>query len=258
MLKELLIWLYVISWQVLRACSAVLLLIAAVLYAGAVAQSLYKSMNYVYVPKDPVVCGKMAGEVYRFSRLYFPFWPEYEGASSFDPDFVNNKKGCDANLRSVFLSMTWPGLEPAEDRLIFEQGLDHEGLLVGISPIKGRGGDLRLQRDHLLSKMPPENTLKNYDPVMNLYRAEALGRDMEQESMRIYWNEIEGEVTSVFDCYWRPSEPNFFACKMTFVVFDALLVDAIMRIDKLSQWEVIKDELEGFLIHAKKKVVQLN
>ena len=45
MLKELLIWLYVISWQMLQACSAALLLIAAVLYAGAVVQSLYKSMN---------------------------------------------------------------------------------------------------------------------------------------------------------------------------------------------------------------------
>ncbi len=252
MLKDLLVWLYVIGWQVLRACSAVLLLLLAVLYAGAVAQSLYKSMNDVYVPKDPVVCGKMAGDVYRFSRLYFPFWPEYEGKSSFDPDFVNNKKGCDANLRSVFLSMTWPGLEPAEDRLIFEQGLEHEGLLVAVSPVRGKGGDLVLLRDILLDKMPAEEARNSgFDPSLALYSAEGRNLAFGQGRKRIYWHESDGEVTTVFDCNWKPTEPHFYSCGMNFVVFGGVLVEANMRTEKLPQWRVVKSELEIFLMNSK-------
>ncbi|RPD95090.1 hypothetical protein EGN69_03260 [Pseudomonas monteilii] len=62
--------------EFLRLCSAVLLL-TPVLVIIVVA---WKSEPWKPggVKFDPFVCGRISGEVYKFSRLYFPFWPEYE------------------------------------------------------------------------------------------------------------------------------------------------------------------------------------
>lgn len=158
--------------EFLRLCSAVLLLTPVlVMIVVAWKSEPWKPGEVTF---DPFVCGRISGEVYKFSRLYFPFWPEYEGKSSFDPGFIYNKKGCDANLVSVFLSMTWPELEPADDSLVFRQGLEHEGLLVAVGPITAREGDLRRQLEFLLRKSPAETiTLAEYDESSSLYRVEA-------------------------------------------------------------------------------------
>ena len=194
----------------------------------------------------------MAGEVYRFPRVYFPFWPEYEGKSSFEPGFIENKKGCDANLVSVFMAMTWPGLEPAEDRLIFEQGLEHEGLLIGISPIVARQGDLPMLKDHWLSQIPKEAAARvEYDSLLRLYRVEGFAVGSVRGRKMYLWSEEEGRITSLTECLWRPRKPNFYTCKMNFVVFDQLIVDVAMLPEKLGQWSTIKSEVELFLTESK-------
>ncbi|WP_177331639.1 hypothetical protein [Pseudomonas sp. NBRC 111123] len=253
MFRFFIVWLYVVVWQVLRVFSGVILLFLVVIYVASVADSIKRSSTSSYVPPGPIVCGKMAGVVYEFQRVYFPFWPEYEGKSSFDPDFINNKRGCDANLRSVFMAMTWPGLEPAKDRLIFEQGLEHEGLLVAISPIFAKEGDLRLMRDYLLSKVVREAGSKViYDDLLKLYLVEGGDRTRKGGRKRIYWSEASGEVTSLTECLWRPREPNFYACQMTFVVFGVLHVEVTMLPEKLVQWPKIQRALEVFITKSKK------
>ncbi|EEQ04700.1 hypothetical protein yberc0001_39010, partial [Yersinia bercovieri ATCC 43970] len=39
------------------------------------------------------VCGKFNGHVMEVPQSYIIYWAEYEGASAWDPDFINNKKG---------------------------------------------------------------------------------------------------------------------------------------------------------------------
>lgn len=250
-IKVLLFRLYVIIWSLLRVGSVVLLLpvFLAFVYGGV---EFWQNRNRVYVPPDPVVCGKMAGNVYEFQRQYFPFWPEYEGKSSLEPGFSNNKTGCDANLRSVFLAMTWPGLEPAEDRLFFEQGLEHEGLLVSISPIVAQEGDLPMLRKYWLSKIPKEAAAKiEYDVLLRLYRAEGFDLDWGYGRKIYLWSEKDGRITSITKCLWQPKEPSFYSCKMTFVVFESLLVEATFLPEKLGQWSKIKTALVQFLISRK-------
>lgn len=40
------------------------------------------------------------------------FWAEYEGKSSWKVGFIDNKKGCDANLTLLTLEMLWPSMKP--------------------------------------------------------------------------------------------------------------------------------------------------
>ncbi|WP_156340861.1 hypothetical protein [Pseudomonas sp. NBRC 111124] len=231
-----------------------LLLIPAIVFVAHIADRIERSTTSTYIPPGPIVCGKMAGMVYEFPRVYFPFWPEYEGKSSFHPDFINNKRGCDANLRSVFLAMAWPTLEPAKDRLIFEQGLEHEGLLVAISPIFAKEGDLRRGRDYLLSKLDEVKGRKfTYDELLELYMVEGGDTSWEGGRKRIYWSESPGEVTSLIECRWRPRKPNFYSCEMTFVVFGQLYVKANMLPEKLVQWSQIQLALEVFISKSRKR-----
>ncbi|MGJ7549156.1 hypothetical protein [Pseudomonas alloputida] len=252
--KVLAIWLYRFVWSVLRIFSGLLLLIPAIVFVAHIADRIERSTTSAYVPPGPIVCGKMAGMVYEFPRVYFPFWPEYEGKSSFDPDFINNKRGCDANLRSVFLAMAWPTLEPAKDRLIFEQGLEHEGLLVAISPIFAKEGDLRLGRDYLLSRLNHDVSKGfTYDNLLKLYLVEGGDKLLGGKRKRVYWSEDSGEITSVTECLWRPREPNFYTCEMTFVVFGQLYVKARMLPGKLVQWPQIRLALEVFINKSRKR-----
>ncbi|PKI21976.1 hypothetical protein CXB65_13920 [Pseudomonas monteilii] len=238
-------------WSFLRLCSAVLLL-TPVLVIIVVA---WKSEPWKPggVKFDPFVCGRISGEVYKFSRLYFPFWPEYEGKSSFDPGFIYNKKGCDANLVSVFLSMTWPELEPADDSLVFRQGLEHEGLLVAVAPITAREGDLRRQLEFLLRKSPAETiTLAEYDESSSLYRVEARDTIFENHKKLIYWQGELDDLAAVGYCSWRPKVPNYYSCRMTFVVFGDVLVKVIMRPDKLMRWLEVRRSVVDFLINSRR------
>ncbi|MEZ1435843.1 hypothetical protein QVM41_06070 [Pseudomonas shirazica] len=241
------------AWNFLRVCAAVLLLIPVVVMISVAWKSEpWKKRERIAV--DPIVCGKISGKVYEFSRLYFPFWPEYEGKSSFDPDFVNNKKGCDASLVSVFLSMTWPGLAPADDSLVFRQGLEHEGLLVAVAPITAREGDLRLKLEFLLRKSPAETiTVAEFDESYSLYRVEARDAVFENHKKLIYWEGELDDMTSVGYCDWRPKIPNYYSCEMTFVVFGDVLVKVIMRPDKLGQWLKVRRSVEEFLIASIKR-----
>lgn len=249
-LRKIVCWLFGCAWNALRVCSALLLSIylVTVIHGIWVAQPWLPRKSR---PFSPTVCGKISGNVYEFSRLYFPFWPEYEGKSSFDPEFVNNIKGCDANLVSVFLSMTWPALKPADDSLIFRQGLEHEGLLVAVKPITAREGDLRFWLDYNLRKSPPGILeLAEHDTATDLYRVEVKDTVFEHHPKRLYW---EGELrapAAVGYCSWRPKIPNYYSCKMTFVVFDNVLVEVIMRPDKLREWVSIRREVESFLVNS--------
>jgi len=250
--RKLLYRLYAVVWGALRVCASMLILMVALPAGWGGWQAEYWRMREAE-KVDAVVCGKISGEVYEFSRLYFPFWPEYEGKSSFDTGFVNNNKGCDANLISIFLSMTWPGLEPADDNLIFRQGLEHEGLLVAVSPITPRDGFLRRQLDFLLRSSPKGLiALAEHDDLSRLNRVEGRDAVFEHHKKLIYWEGDLTRLSSVGYCKWRPALPNYYSCEMTYLVSDNILVKVTMRPDKLEQWQDIRRSVDEFLSTSKK------
>ncbi|WP_367394273.1 hypothetical protein [Pseudomonas sp. X4] len=251
-IKRLFYCLYVLVWSSLRVCAAVLLLVPVLAVIDMVWQGEPWNRRE-RITADPIVCGKLSGVVYEFPRSYFPFWPEYEGKSSFDSGFVNNKKGCDANLVSVFLSMTWPGLTPADDSLIFRQGLEHEGLLVSYSPVVGRQGDLRNTLDSLMrSSSSGLVDLAKFDEGVGLYKVKGRHRVFEKDEQLFYWEGELDSLGSVGYCSWRPRKPHYYYCEMIYVFEGDVLVKVIMRPDKLMYWSQIKFSLERFLLNSKK------
>jgi hypothetical protein len=105
---------------------------------------------------EDVVCGKLNGHVIEVSRDYFAFWPEYEGKSSWEKGFIHNKKGCDANLVSVPMVMTWPGMLPANHTTYFVQALEFEGLSLKLVPLGRPSEDMRYLLESYLEGTPRE------------------------------------------------------------------------------------------------------
>ncbi|ETT02092.1 hypothetical protein [Providencia alcalifaciens] len=58
------------------------------------------------------VCGRFNDTVIEVPSNYVYSFEEYEGYSYFDPRFLENKKGCDANFRVLPLIMSWPEMKP--------------------------------------------------------------------------------------------------------------------------------------------------
>lgn len=251
-LRKIIWCLFWCAWNALRICAALLLSI----YLIPVINGLYESEAWrprerLFI--DPIVCGKIAGQVYEFPRVYFPFWPDYEGRSSFDSGFAENKQGCDANLVSVFLSMTWLALAPANDSLVFRQGLEHEGLLVSFSPVVGKQGDLRNTLNILLEASQPGSVnLAVFEESSGLYSVRGRDRLFTRNEQLFYWEGPLESLSSVGFCSWRPRMPHYYSCKMTYIHEGGVLVEVIMLPARLKYWSRIKELLNDCLANSRK------
>lgn len=250
MLKAYAVRLYVVAWQTLRVCAGLILAMRVILYAWLIYHA-YTKPAQSYVP-PPVFCGKLAGEVYEFSLLYFPFWPEYEERSSKGAYYVK-KNDCDISIKSIFIAMNWPKLEPAGNHRIYERLLDRGGLLVAVTPIAVNEIDLRQWRDQLLEMRSfGEAPVVEYDSQLGLYRSVGSDYAWGRRSRRIFWSEALEEVSSVIICNWQAREPDFYACEMTFLISGILKVKVTMSPEKLVQWHEVRRAIEAFLVSSKK------
>lgn len=252
MLKRFAIRTYVIVWQVLRVFSGLYLMLRfGILVWLVFFHFTYEGSVRNSEPPGPVVCGKLAGDVYAFSRSYLPFGVEYEKFRPNDSCLVSDG-GRDTNIKSIFFAMTWPGLEPTDDRKIYERVLDSGGLLVAITSMVVTENHLRQRLDDLLEKLSSQVTpLAIYDSSLGLHRAEGNEFSWWWQKRRIFWSDESGEVTSVTICNWQAREPNFYACEMTFMIYGVLEVKVTMSPLVLVQWYEIRQALGEFLIKSK-------
>ncbi|MDA5480415.1 hypothetical protein PGS49_07075, partial [Yersinia intermedia] len=162
------------------------------------------------------VCGKFNGHVMEVPDSYIIYWAEYEGASAWDPDFINNKKGCDANFVVQPMIASWPDMQPGDQELWYKQGLEYEGLRMRVEPYIRSDTDVAFMRDAYLRLRKYEN--KTFDPVVyidklglffvkttrKLFRAEPQDRNspywFDEDVNGYYWAEVNGRAPVVFDC----------------------------------------------------------
>lgn len=253
MLKRYAIRLYVIVWQMLRVLSGLYLMVRFGILVWIVTYHFtYEDSAHIYEPPGPIVCGKLAGDRYAFSRAYLPFGVEYEKFLPDDSCLVS-KGDRDTNIKSIFFTMTWPGLEPADDRKIYERVLDRGGLLVAITSTVVSDNHLLQRRDNLFDKLSFQGApLVEYDSSLGLHRAEGNEFSWWWRKRRVFWSEESGKITSVTICNWQSRDPIFYACEMTFMMHGGLQVQVTMSPLVLVQWYEIRQALGEFLIKNRK------
>ncbi|CNL43090.1 hypothetical protein [Yersinia aleksiciae] len=214
------------------------------------------------------VCGKFNGHVMEVPNSYIIYWAEYEGASAWDPDFVNNKKGCDANFVSLPMITHWPDMQPGDKEVWYKQMLEFEGLTITVEPLRRPDMDITYMRDFYLT--PRKD--KTFDPIIYIDELGLFFVKMTRKIPRFppvekndpyrfdekingyYWQETDGGVPVVFDCMWLPLEKRYYICDAIFVMSEiGSLVEVTFTIEKLPQWKMIVSNTQQFLLsHIKR------
>jgi hypothetical protein len=214
------------------------------------------------------VCGKFNGHVMEVPDSYIIYWAEYEGASAWDPDFINNKKGCDANFVVLPMIASWPDMQPGDQELWYKQGLEYEGLAITVRPFRRSDIDITYKRDFFLRKQND----RTFDPVvyineLGLFFVKATRKlnrfppvekndphRFDEDVNGYYWAEVNGRIPVIFDCQWLPLEKRYYICEALFVMPEiGSLVEVIFTVEKLPQWRAIVSSTQQFLLsHVKR------
>ncbi|CAG8864072.1 hypothetical protein PS627_00847 [Pseudomonas fluorescens] len=234
-MKKLLCGVYTVVWQGLRVCAALLLC----WWGGCVYWAIDESVRHdtPKVEHDPYMCGKISGVTYEFPREYGAFWPEYEGKSSWEAGFTKNKKGCEANFRSVTLTMSWPELLADNNSRIFTQGLSYEGLQVSLEPIERPRPDLRPLLNYYLKDTPAASLHGvRFISALGLNHLEGVDYMFKVSRKSYYWSDENGAVKYVGYCIWSEREQRYYSCKFSYVLSGNIFVEVQFTPEKLNVW----------------------
>lgn len=199
---------------------------------------------------DEMVCGKLNGHVIEVQREYIAFWAEYEGKSSWEKGFTDNKKGCGAKLVSLPMVMTWPGMKPANHTTYFVQALEFEGLSVTLNSRRRLGKNLRSVLEFFLSATPPQWIDRvRFDEEVGLYYVDGNDRVFDGRVNKYFWLEANGEIHFVFECLQLTRENRLYTCEGTYVL-EALgvLVEVRFTPEKMKDWVAIIGSVEMFVL----------
>ena len=250
---------YIFIWQILRIGAASLLLIfyvpALFFWIGPQNVSEEDIERYKnYQPPNPLVtCGMISGTVLEVSRKYIMFWPEYEGKSSWDKDFIFNKKGCDANLRTLDLTVSWPGFQIVKSEDYFARRDEISILEITVAPLVKREDFMgRKLKFYALARqgggvLSAED--KNYEVELNLFSAERSDHIYTDIMNRYYWSEVNGEVVVLFECYRARKNNQLKDCKGYFLLdeFEAF-VRVRFSFEELKHWQEIVEQTKHFIL----------
>ncbi|WP_275076561.1 hypothetical protein [Providencia rettgeri] len=114
------------------------------------------------------VCGKFNNTIVEVPSDYVYTFAEYEGYSYFDPRFIKNKKGCEADFRVLPLRMSWPEMKPTDSNK------NTKIIRVSIEPLEGEPKDY-LEYERYIHLDRGEEKIKGdvlYDKKLDLYFTE--------------------------------------------------------------------------------------
>ncbi|NNB43653.1 hypothetical protein RBU55_20810 [Pseudomonas chlororaphis subsp. aurantiaca] len=242
------------AWQLFRGCIAFILVAGLGYCIFLVATSPDTSDSEEPVSTQPV-CGRLSGKTIVLPRSYVVFWPEYEGASTWDKNSVHNKKGCEAELVSLPLVMTWPQLQPAKQSEYFRDGLRFDGLEVVIAPVEIEAFDLRTRLGALLGYAQGESIdVPAYIEGPGLYFVEHKDRTFPGVVNGYYWKEEGGKVETVFECLGSKGGQGYYNCRGEFVLNELdVLVKVGFTPEKLKDWNLIESSVSEFILSSVEK-----
>ncbi|MDH4549799.1 hypothetical protein [Pseudomonas sp. BN607] len=201
---------------------------------------------------NPMVCGKISGVVYELPRKYVIYWPEYEGKSSWEPGFTNNKKGCGANLVSLYMAMSWPEMQPVSYGEATSFSFD--GISVAIEPWPHGEAGLRKQLQHYLRETPaPLVQASKLNEDLGLNFLEGVDSAFPNQRKGFFWLEAKGRMQYIGYCNWVEHKANYSRCYLEFLMpGDNAIVNVEFLWGRLGEWHNIVLTVGEFFLNAVK------
>lgn len=201
---------------------------------------------------NPMVCGKISGVVYELPRKYVIYWPEYEGKSSWESGFTNNKKGCGANLVSLYMAMSWPEMQPVSYGEATSFSFD--GISVAIEPWPHGEAGLRKQLQHYLRETPaPLVQASKLNEDLGLNFLEGVDSAFPNQRKGFFWLEAKGRMQYIGYCNWVEHKANYSRCYLEFLMpGDNAIVNVEFLWGRLGEWHNIVLTVGEFFMNAVK------
>lgn len=201
---------------------------------------------------NPMVCGKISGVVYELPRKYVIYWPEYEGKSSWEPGFTNNKKGCGANLVSLYMAMSWPEMQPVSYGEATSFSFD--GISVAIEPWPHGEAGLRKQLQHYLRETPaPLVQASKLNEDLGLNFLEGVDSAFPNQRKGFFWLEAKGRMQYIGYCNWVEHKANYSRCYLEFLMpGDNAIINVEFLWGRLGEWHNIVLTVGEFFMNAVK------
>ncbi|WP_272692131.1 MULTISPECIES: hypothetical protein [Providencia] len=205
------------------------------------------------------VCGQFNRNIIEVpSKYVFPF-AEYEGYSYFDPRFVENKEGCDANFRELTLITHWPYMTSVDPQKKFHLEIDEKTIRIILRPIREKDYSLTQKMKNYLnasylgkrsqifydddSELQYVDYFDEYNVSEKLYSGKRT-----QKKRSFFWFEKENEVIAILECLWLPLENKYSSCNMSFSILEkGILAEIKFGFDKYNQWRDIMNEVKVFV-----------
>ncbi|MBQ0533167.1 hypothetical protein [Providencia huaxiensis] len=200
------------------------------------------------------VCGQFNKNIIEVPGEYvFPF-AEYEGYSYFDPRFIENKKGCEANFRVLPMRMSWPDLKPFS-----EVSHDVKMIEVYVEPLNGDPEKYFSHKKNIYLNM---GVIKRkgelyYDEELELYFNEVFIESKHINGNKVYvniikygyyWDEDNGEVNVLMECSWRQLDDSYRRFKLLSLMPEfGLKYSVAFEFSNLVNWDAIQDKVRLFL-----------
>jgi len=237
-------------WGALRICSGVIVVVLVFSFVVAIVTSRsWEAVTRAEV--DPLVCGAMSGIVYEFPRNYVIYWPEYEGKSSWEVGFTENKKGCGANLVSLYMAMSWPELKPVSFGAA--TAFHFSGVTVAIEPwVQGEAGLKRILEVYLRGTPLDVREKAVYEKNLRMNFVEGINIAQPDRKEDFFWGEEGGRLKYVVYCVRGYVESHSF-CNLKFELpGKEILVSVRLLRANFSEWRRVVSSVEGFLLRGVK------
>ncbi|MCK1785108.1 hypothetical protein L9Z73_12345 [Pseudomonas sp. TNT11] len=249
---------FFVFWQALRGVAAVMLLCLIAMLAVAVFTAQFEVRDSVQMGADSSsgnrpgwVCGKISGNVIEVPRSAVLFWPEYEGKSTWEKGFTENKKGCDANFTSLSMPLTWPDFSSVStDEYTRIPYGEFQGLVLTLEPTTATHDDLDYMMRNVWETNPVDvEKVSGYEESLGLYFKDREYRFYPEIIDRYYWQRSAGKVPVVFSCRRQKVKKEFSICTGYFVIEK---IGALAKIDiapsKLKEWPAIVSATTDFVL----------
>lgn len=200
-------------------------------------------------------CGRISGEVFKFPGEYFFFWANYEGKSDWEPGFIDNKKGCNANFVSVSLELYWPRMTPAgRTTVLSDKNIEH--VSFSIEPLnKGNDGlladrflDWEFERFSVMRPVQPD-----YRPDIELFFIDVETGD---SLVSIYWDESSGRVGTFVKCFSFRASGEYLCEQQWYFRRLNAAIELNYKPEMLKYWKSMRRDIESFIVSHKLEVVK--
>ncbi|MBQ0268411.1 MULTISPECIES: hypothetical protein [Providencia] len=220
---------------------------------------LLSAINSYADNRPGFVCGQFNGTVIEVPEKYAFSFAEYEGYSYFDPRFIENKEGCDANFRELTLITHWPYMTSVDFKKNLHFGMEEKTIKIILRPIGKKDYSLTQKmsnylnasylgkRSHILYDDDSDLQYVEYFDDYNVSERLYSGKKT-QKKRSFFWFEKENEVIAILECLWLPLENKYSSCNMSFSILEkGILAEIKFGFDKHNQWRDIMNEVKVFV-----------